>query len=1136
MSEPVRVWSEDIPLPTYLPELPDRNPMFLERRVYQGSSGRIYPLPFTDRIRVQPVVRNWRGIWLENQYLRVLILPELGGRIHAAQDKINGYDFIYRQPVIKPALVGLAGPWISGGIELNWPQHHRPATFLPVQVAIEAGVDGSQTVWCSDHDPLTRMRGTHGVCLYPDRAFLELRVRACNRTLHSQTFLWWANVAAEVHEGYQSFFPEDVRFVADHARRAMVSFPLATGSYYGVDYGKRAREGVPSAEMPANYVPPVGTPRTTHGLVYSPNDLSFYANIPVPTSYMVVDSRGDFFGGYDHRAGAGIVHVADHRKAPGKKQWTWGNHAFGYAWDRNLTDPRSNGEYPPYIELMAGVFTDNQPDFSFLAPGETRVWSQYWYPIREIGPVAQANTAAAVSFQWSGRTARIGVHVTAPIAGAVIRLEIGARTRRWRADLTPERPWFGKYPVAAQPDLKRSVIVSIESAEGREILRYARTAPASAAMPRPATEPACPEAIRSADALYHTGLHLEQYRHATRSPIPYWSEALRRDPGDYRCNTMMGQWHLRRGEFDRAVRHLTLAIDRATERNANPRDGEAHYLLGISLRHLGRHDEAANAMAKAAWNRAWSVPANFALAELACVRQAWEEAETSLQTVLEQDANHEQARTLLGLVWMRSGRWHLAEPFLSETLRRDPLHTGARQLLGQALDVDAQVRLDLAHDWARAGFIGEAIAIVEKGVESASGRGGDLPNQSWGAGPMVAYTLGWLWERRGDGARARQWRACGRTMSPDYCFPARVEEIEVLTQALAADPTDPRAAYYLGNLYYDRRRYDEAIRCWRRSASLDPGLATVWRNLGIAHFNIRHRPTEARRAYDRSIRVDPTDARLWYERDQLWRRLGVDPRRRLRLLEKHSDMVLRRDDLSVELCALYNQTGSYDRARELLAARRFQPWEGGEGMVLWQFVRAELGLGRERLRLGDLPGARAHFESALQPPENLGEARHLLSNDSQVHYWCGVACEQMGLGTEARRHWEKAAAFMGDFQEMSRRPYSEMSFYSAMSLRRLRRQRQAAQWLRGLLEYSRRLERAPAVIDYFATSLPAMLLFEDDLKVRNRTTALFLRAQAYRGLGNRTRARSLLRRVLAQDPSHAWAADLVSEEASVTDF
>src|SRR5882757_2384794 len=400
----VKAWRQPVLLRTYLPHPPDRNPMFLETRVYQGSSGRVYPIPFVDRIAETPVEQSWQAVHIENPYLRLMVLPQIGGRIHVGLDKTNGYDFFYRQNVIKPALVGLAGPWISGGVEFNWPQHHRPATYMPMEYAIEREPDGTVTVWCSDHDPMARMKGMHGLRLSPGKAILEVRVRLYNRTQDTQSFLWWANMATRVHEQYQSFFPHDVRFAADHAKRAVTEYPLSLGKYYGVDYGERARTGVPPEERPREFVP--------NGS-YPANDLSWYANIPVPTSYMIVGSRGDFFGGYDHRAGAGTVAVANHHISPGKKQWTWGNHEFGYAWDRSLTD--ADG---PYVELMSGVYTDNQPDFSFLAPGETKTFSQFWYPISEIGVPDLATLEAAVRLEREPGKAMIHLLVTRTLLDA----------------------------------------------------------------------------------------------------------------------------------------------------------------------------------------------------------------------------------------------------------------------------------------------------------------------------------------------------------------------------------------------------------------------------------------------------------------------------------------------------------------------------------------------------------------------------------------------------------------------------------------------------------------------------------------------------------------------------------------------
>ena len=1147
----VTVREDRIVLPTFLPAEPDKNPMFLEKRVYQGSSGRVYPLPFTDRIAEKPVDREWKAVWIENEFLRALVLPELGGRIHAIQDKTNGYDLIYNQRVIKPALVGLAGPWLSGGIEFNWPQHHRPATFLPVDIQVEEHEDGSKTIWCGDHDPMARMKGMHGVCLHPHKAFLELKVRAYNRTPFTQTFLWWANVATRVHESYQSFFPPDVYYVADHARRSMSEYPLAGGFYYGVNYGDRGQTGIPESEIPRQFVPPhcrtspAGMRATSGTPSYAPNDLSFYANIPVPTSYMCMGSEENFFGGYDYKASAGLVHYANHHISPGKKQWTWGNDEFGYAWDRNLTEPDANGEFGPYIEIMAGVYTDNQPDFSFLQPGETKTWSQYWYPIQKIGAAQHANLEAAASLHVTSveRTSvvQIGVSVTAVHLQAQVildrilpegrkggELEPKGATKnelaKFTCDLAPGKPLNRKLTIPhslAGTDLQ----LRVTDASGRELLCYNPKPRVQGKVPPPATEPPPPSEIANADELYLTGLHLDQYRHATRSPMLYWSEALSRDPLDARCNNAVGLWYLKRGEFDRAEKHFRNAVERLTSRNPNPADGEVYYNLGLCLRRQDRDEEAYAAFYKATWNQGWAAAGYHALAEIDSLRHQWAAALEHLDRSLRFDTDNLRARNLKVLVLRRSGQTGKADALLSETRRLDRLDWWARHLEGDAPQCDLQTLLDLAHDYARTGFYTEAISLLA----DATFTKGDLADQNWGALPLIHYTLGWLEEQRGDALAAASHFKHASTLSPDYCFPSRLEEIAVLESAIRENPDDPRAPYYLGNLLYDRRRHGEAIRLWEQSARLDPKFSVVWRNLGIGYFNILRKPRVARTHYDKAFRANPADARLLFERDQLWKRLGEKPEKRLHELEKRLDLVQQRDDLSLELSALYNQTGQHLRAMQLIRSRQFQPWEGGEGGPLAQHVRTQLALGRSALDRRDFANARTHFEDALTSPPNLSEAKHLLANQSDIHYRLGCACTGLGDNESARRNWLAAATFKGDFQEMSVRAFSEMTYYSALAWEKLRQRAKARSLFQSLLLYAQELQKAKATIPYFATSLPTMLLFDEDLSFRQETTALFLQAQARLGLGEEARGISLLEQVLHRDPNHAMARDLQAE-------
>ena len=1084
LTGPVKAWQQPVTIDTYLPMPADRNPMFLEKRVYQGSSGKVYPLPFTDRISETRIPRAWDAVHIENEFVRLMVLPEIGGRIHVGLDKTNGYDFFYRQNVIKPALVGLAGPWISGGVEFNWPQHHRPSTFMPVDVRVEEHTDGSRTIWCSEHEPMNRMKGMHGICLHPGKSFIELKVRLYNRTELTQTFLWWANVAARVHEKYQSFFPPDVNYVADHAKRAMSRFPHCDGFYYGVNYGKRGRDGVLAAEMPRQFIPPGG---------YFPDDLSWYSNIPVPTSYMAMGSRENFFGGYDFSRDAGLIHYANHHISPGKKQWTWGNHEFGYAWDRNLTD--SDG---PYIELMAGVYTDNQPDFSFLHPGETRTFSQFWYPIQKIGPAQHANLDAAVSLHIAEGKARAGVAVSSEFKSASVSLRLGGRIIHQRsADLSPEKPLV--FETACDGDAS----LTVTDANGRIVIEYSPVAEIEKPVPPPATEPALPRDIAGNDELYLTGLHLEQYRHATRNPADYWREALRRDPTDSRCNTAMGIWHLRRGEFSMAAEHLQKAVDSRTRRNPNPSDGEALYYLGIALRYLGRDQSTYDALYKSTWNFAWQSPAFLALAELDCRKSDWPTALEHLDRSLRVNVDNSRARNLKAIVLRRLGREAEAAEILKQTLAADPLDFSALYLSGEPIDCDAQTRLDLALDFARAGFFDEAVKI--------------LPAEPT---TMTEYARAYFQFKFGKPTKVRQ-------TSVDYCFPSRLEEIAILQSAIDADATDARARYLLGNLFYDRRPHEEAIALWERSAQLDPRFAIVWRNLGIGYFNIRSDAPSARAAYDRAFTVNPRDARVLFERDQLWKRTGESPENRLAELQRNIELVHHRDDLCVELCALLNQTGQHESALEILRARKFQPWEGGEGLALGQHVRTHLSLGRKALRSGNAAEARRFFELALNCPENLSEARHLLANAADIHFWIGEACQANGDVESARQHWSIAAETRGDFQEMSVRAFSEMTYFSAISLRRLGRDAEATQLLHDLVDYARKLENTPAKIDYFATSLPAMLIFEDDLQKRQTIQARLLAAQAKLGLEERGAAEKLLREILQDDPNHPLAADLL---------
>ena len=1095
----VAAWRQPIEIDTYLPDPADRYPAFLEKRVYQGSSGRVYPLPFHDRISPTKAPHTWDAIHLENPWIRLMILPELGGRIHVGLDTSNGYDFFYRNNVIKPALVGLAGPWLSGGVEFNWPQHHRPATFLPVEATIEHEPDGAVTVWCSDHDPFARMKGMHGLRLRPDTSVIELRARLFNRTDEVQTFLWWANVAAAVNDDYQSFFPTDVHAVADHAKRAVTAFPAADRSYYGVDYPARKDVEHPDGDR-----------------------IDWYRNIPVPTSYMCLGTQDDFFGGYDHGRRAGFVHWADHRVAPGKKQWTWGNGDFGKAWDANLTD--TDG---PYVELMAGVFTDNQPDFTFLAPGETKTFSQYWYPIQETGPVHQANLEAAVRLDvtpdGSGTSIRVAAALTRVRAGVVVELHAPDGMALWRmiADGGPDRPIV--HTVHLPGSWRPEDITLLVEHEGAAVLTWRPRLTTSVDMPAPAQEPPAPGDVETIEELYLTGVHLEQYRHATRSPEPYWLEALGRDAGDYRANLAMAVRRYRAGRYDEAEGHLRSALERQTRLNSNPGDGEVTFRLGQVLARTGRPSEAYDAWGKALWSQAWHGAGHLAMARLDASRGEDASALAHAAAAADADPDQLQAQASLALLLRRAGRATEADAVLARCLERDPLDVWTRDLAGRSVATDAPTLLDVALEYDSLGAWQDAVRLLQ----AAAALGPALGQVE--VRPLVHLHAARILDAAGETSAAQHERELARTAPARNCLASRLEDADTLQAHLALYPDDARAWAMLGHWLYFQRRHDDAIAAWLRSSELDGSDPVVWRNLAVAAFNVLDDVEQAQAHYDKARAAAPGDARLVYELDQLAKRSGASAEERLAALQCDPTAVATRDDLSIEMAQLLTATGRPQTALETLRARRFQPWEGGEGQVLAAWDEALIALARQAMEAGDASLAAVHVEQALQPIAGLGEARHLLANCSHLYLLMGDARAATGDRDAADEAWSRAANSAGDFQNMAPVAFSEMTYYSVLASRRLGYTAREKILVEGLEDYARSLHRTAAVVDYFATSLPTMLLFEDDLAGVQTTTAMLLDAQVLVLRGERSAARVLVDQVLEREPSRLRALDLRRE-------
>lgn len=1082
----VKAWREKVVIPTYEVGTPEKNPIFLEKRVYQGSSGVVYPYPVIESISDEKTDKEYEVVFIENEYIKVMILPELGGRVQMAYDKIRRRHFIYYNHVIKPALVGLAGPWISGGIEFNWPQHHRPSTFMPVDTAIEHNSDGSVTVWVSEMERMFHQKGMAGFTLRPGHAYLEIKGAVYNRTDVPQTFLWWANPAVAVNDHYQSVFPPDINAVFDHGKRAVSSFPIATGTYYKMDYSA----GV---------------------------DISNYKNIFVPTSYMAVNSKYDFEGGYENDTKAGMLHVANHHISPGKKQWTWGNGDFGRAWDRNLTD--TDG---PYIELMAGVYTENQPDFTWLQPYEEKSFVQYFLPYRELGIVKNATKDLLMNIDQDGTSGKVNFKIFATSEQHVcveLRNDDGTVYYSKEVTITPENI------MEENVDVKGAKLSQLNlniTAGGRTLLTWHSEPDEVKPIPDAAEAALLPEEIKTTEQLYLTGLHLEQYRHATYNPVDYYEEALRRDPLDVRNNNALGLWYIRNGRFERAEKYLRTAVRVLMKRNPNPYDGEPIYNLGLALKYQGRTDEAYDQFYKSTWNGAWQDAGYFACAQISLMCNRLDDALDEIDRSLIRNWHNHKARALKATLLRKAGRNDEALKLIEESLGIDRFNYGC--LFEKYLitgDDDTLLLLktmmrrcannydEIALDYCAAGCTCEALKLWNIAIEEGA------------LTPMTYYYMGWC-NAATDAEAAKELFAKAEAYPSDYCFPNRLEAVLALNCAMAHLPRAAKAPYYLGCLYYDKRQYDLAIKAWERSAAADDKFPTVWRNLALAAFNKQGDKDKAVRLMEKAFALDDTDARVLMELDQLYKCMRRPHAERLALLRKYGNLVAKRDDLLLEEITLLNQTEQYEEAKTKLDAHIFHPWEGGEGKVPAQYQFARIELAKKAIAEGRYADAVSLLEECLVYPHHLGEGKLYGAQDNDFYYLMGVAYDAMNQPDKARQCWLKATE--GPTEPAAALYYNDAKpdkiFYQGMALLKLGRTGEANGRFHKLVNYGEKHLFDKVRMDYFAVSLPDLLIWEDDLQVRNEIHCKYMMALGYYGLGNKEKSNRYLKEAEALDINH----------------
>lgn len=980
-----RVWEAPLALPTYELGPPDPNPPLFDRARTRGRPS--YPYPLLDNLTNKRVDKTYRAVFLENEYLRVTVLPELGGKLYAIYDKTAGRDALYTNHVVKYAMVGIRGAWTSGGIEWNFPDGHTLTTVSPVDFVTRMEEDGGAAVIVGDTERVQRMQWAVAIRLRPGRKVVETEVTLNNRRETPGRYWFWATAAARA--------TDDMRFI----------YPM--------------REAYPHAFWPVFSFP-------KHNGV----DLSAYREVTNYLSLFARDSRRDFFGVYYEKSDWGIAHVADHHELPGKKTWTWGTDEAGKIWIDKLTD--NDGQY---VEFQAGRF-ETQMEHEFIAPHRVERFTEYWFPLDKLGGGFNKVTKdVALRVELTGDQARITANASAKFDDAELFIAAsGKQIHSSRITLSPSAPFAATVKLPAP----MVIVVRIRAKDGRELVHYYTDSPPDGNPDfKPATRPTPDPAPAPVERVYLTGLAADKKSNDPAARAAY-NEALKLDPGYAPAHIALGLSFYRSGEYDRAAEQLEAALRR--DRGA----GDAHYYLALVRRAQNRVGEAIEQLMWCVRAGHRESVARYVLGEIDLASDTINGALEQLSQSVRLDPRDLKARTVLAVAERRAGRLDAAQARIDEVVREAPLDYFAlheqynilkeRKQDAQAERVWAELwrllsreqdsLLELIFDYAAIG-VSEAQKLAEKGFHEIVNRQKKTPY------PMLVYLFNFSSYQPMTVAK----------VDPAYVFPHRVEEIAILLEELKANPTDGRTAYYLGNALASKLRFKEALDAWRIAAQFDSKNAVTHRNYARALALVEDRKEEAVAAMERAIALAPDDHHLYLELDQLLAGMK-QTERRAKLLEGAPEKARARTALLQSLAAAYVDAGRFTEAVGLLERHAFTSGEG-EGAALGLYRRAHLALAKQHQRAGRHVEAAAAFIKATEYPANFGVGRPALQSQAREYVAAALEFEAAGRRDEAEKWLRRAAEDALNSPTQPEEPWSEHYYYKAVALDRLSRKDEA---------------------------------------------------------------------------------------------
>ena len=952
----------------------------------------VYPYQFWGSVRRVPVQQDYYMPTLENEFLRVVIAPDIGGRVWELYDKIGARRVANFSSAVRTYNAGFGLNYTAGGIECNYPLAHSVTTSRQREVSTVEAPDGSASVIISEYEQIWRTRWSVAYTLYPDRSFLELRVRIYNRTPHDSRYMYWNNCGFVLNDDVQFIIPEEA------------------GALHGKEY------------------------KTFSWPRWRQRDLSWFREVPEPIGLYMLDAREPFFGYYDHGNAFGLVHYGDLADLPGKKTWTWGKR-FEASY-RNTHHP----DKAAYGEVQSGRIAI-QEHLDRMPPETECEWTEIWYPVRDTGAFNSAGPGAVL---------RVAVEESAPNASRVRVVAMGNGTfpNATLVVTAGSRP-VTTVPMPLNPKTATEQILALDgpasvedqtafvlqAANGQILARYCLRPPNERDSWREAVDYKRPvEAVGAERILTEASLKARDWGNHDLQPLYEAATAL--DPGLAAGRRELGKIAIWKGRFEEAVTHLEKVLER------EPESFETQYHLGVALAAAGRTEAA-----RKAWQMACrydtEARALVRLAELSMQERDWTHALRYLTRLAESRPRlsrprglrsaclrklgcHESAAAEIAAARVVDGQdpfLQFEQVFVDATARQEELAAAVDSALAPLLE---QVRaaepplLEAAFDYLRAALYDEAKLVLDT-----------IPNP----GPLCWFVRAYVCDRMGDAAAASQALEQACSLDPTGHQAWRLEMIPILEWARDRMPASPRPLLHLGNLLMGRRRTEDGLALWRQARDLGEDHALLFANLGFYAARVAQDPEEAAALFAAAAAAAPDDYYVKHERFQALRASGTVDQARA-LLEADRDAVLDSPLLAHDLLTLYLEQRDYAAFDALCADpmdfhANFQI-AGPHSVWTRRYLEEALAA----MEAEDAETALRILRDMTCSPPRLGIAAYDPERDERRLYHMGCCHESLGDAEAARSCWEQVVAcehFMGYepaywFSEWTNRYYQALAW------------------------------------------------------------------------------------------------------------